>query len=60
VVWFVLGVIDMHVIGGFEFRAIPPVLDLAFHLSGWWLAVAAAGVAVVQRRQRAFPMGVPA
>ncbi len=56
--WFALGVIDMHVLAGFEFRADPPVLDAAFHLSGWWLAVSAAGVAVVQRRHDTIPIGV--
>ena len=55
--WFILGVIDMHVFAGFEFRAAPLVLDTAFHLSGWWLAVAAAGVALVQRRQDIVPIG---
>jgi len=56
-VWFALGVIDMHVFTGFEVRAVPLVLDVAFHLSGWWLAVAAAGVALVQRRQGIVSIG---
>ena len=58
--WFALGVIDMHVFDGFEFRAVPLALDAAFHLSGWWLAVAAAGVALVQRRQDVVPIGAVA
>ena len=58
--WFALGVIDMHVFYGFEFRAVPLALDVAFHLSGWWLAVAAAGVALVQRRQDVVPIGAVA
>ena len=58
--WFALGVVDMHVLTGFEFHAVPFVLDAAFHLSGWWLAVAAAGVAVVQRRQDVTPIGAVA
>ena len=58
--WFALGVIDMHVFDGFEFHAVPLVLDAVFHLSGWWLAVAAAGVAVVQRRQDVTPIGAVA
>jgi hypothetical protein len=56
-VWFALGVIDMHVFGGFEFRAVPLALDAAFHLSGWWLMVAAAGVAVGQRRAAVVSVG---
>ena len=55
-VWFALGAVDMHALGGFEFRAIPVVFDIAFHLSGWWLMVAAAGIAIVQRRQVLLPM----
>jgi hypothetical protein len=55
--WFALGVTDMHVFGGFEFRAVPPALDAAFHLSGWWLIVAAAGVSVAQRRAHIVPVG---
>jgi hypothetical protein len=55
--WFALGVVDMHLLGAFEFRAVPLVLDTAFHLSGWWLMVAAAGVAIVQRRQVMLPVG---
>lgn len=55
--WFALGAVDMHVLGAFEFRAVPLVLDTAFHLSGWWLMVAAAGVAIVQRRQVMLPVG---
>lgn len=58
--WFALGVIDMHVFAGFEFGAGALALDAAFHLSGWWLAVAATGVAVVQRRQDNIPIGVVA
>jgi hypothetical protein len=58
--WFALGVLDMHLFAGFEFDAIPLVLDTAFHLSGWWLAMAAAGVAVVQRRQETLLIGVTA
>ena len=58
--WFALGVVDMHVLTGFEFHAVPLVLDAAFHLSGWWLAVAAAGVAFVQRRQDVVPIGAVA
>lgn len=58
--WFALGVVDMHVLSGFEFQAVPLVLDAAFHLSGWWLAVAAAGVAFVQRRQDVVPIGAAA
>ena len=58
--WFVLGAVDMHVLGGFEFDAVPLALDAAFHLSGAWLAVAAAAVAVAQRRPSALPMGSPA
>jgi len=58
--WFALGVVDMHVLTGFEFHAVPLVLDAAFHLSGWWLAVASAGVALVQRRQDVVPIGVAA
>jgi hypothetical protein len=58
--WFGLGVVDMHVLSGFEFHAVPLVLDAAFHLSGWWLAVAAAGVALVQRRQDVVPIGAVA
>jgi hypothetical protein len=60
VVWFALGLVDMHVITGLEFSAVPLVLDVAFHLSGWWLAVAAAGVALVQRRQDIVPIGAVA
>ena len=55
--WFALGVIDMHVFGAFEFHSVPLVLDAAFHLSGWWLMVAAAGVAVVQRRTQLVVIG---
>ncbi len=55
--WFGLGVIDMHVFSAFEFRTVPLALDLAFHLSGWWLAIAAAGIVVVQRRTDPFPLG---
>ena len=55
--WFALGAVDMHVLGGFEFRSVPLVLDAAFHLSGWWLMVAAAGVVIVQRRQLTLPVG---
>jgi hypothetical protein len=55
--WFGLGVTDMHVLGGFEFRTVPLVVDAAFHLSGWWLLVAAAGVAVAQRRADIVPAG---
>jgi hypothetical protein len=58
--WFVLGAVDMHVLGRFEFDAVPLALDAAFHLSGAWLAVAAAAVAVAQRRPSALPMGSPA
>ena len=58
--WFALGVVDMHVLAAFEFSAVPLALDAAFHLSGWWLAVAAAGVAVEQRRHEAVPIGAPA
>ena len=58
--WFALGVIDMHIFAGFEFRAVPLVFDVAFHLSGWWVAVAAAGVALVQRRQDLVPIGAVA
>ena len=58
--WFALGVVDMHVLTGFEFHAVPLVLDAAFHLSGWWLAVAAAGVAFVQRRQDVVTIGAVA
>jgi len=58
--WFGLGLVDMHAFAGFEFTAVPLVLDVAFHLSGWWLAIAAAGVAVVQRRQEALPIGAAA
>jgi hypothetical protein len=60
VVWFLLGILDMHVFAGFEFRPVPLVLDLAFHLSGWWLAIAAAGIALVQRRQNVIPIGAAA
>ncbi|HUP99817.1 MAG TPA: hypothetical protein VM093_05095 [Aeromicrobium sp.] len=55
--WFALGVTDMHVFGGFEFRAVPLALDAAFHLSGWWLLIAAAGVSVAQRRADIVPAG---
>jgi hypothetical protein len=55
--WFALGAIDMHVFGGFEFRTVPLVLDVAFHLSGWWLAIAAAGIVVVQRSTEVSPLG---
>lgn len=58
--WFVLGLLDMHALAAFEFNAVPLVLDVAFHLSGWWLAIAAAAVAVVQRRQDALPIGATA
>ena len=58
--WFALGVVDMHVVTGFEFHAVPLVLDAAFHLSGWWLAVAATGVAFVQRRQDVVRIGAVA
>ena len=53
--WFALGVIDMHIFAGFEFQAGLLALDAGFHLSGWWLAMAAAGAAVAQRRQGIVP-----
>ncbi len=55
--WFALGAVDMHLLEAFEFRAVPLVLDAAFHLSGWWLIAAAASVAIVQRRQVMLPAG---
>lgn len=58
--WFALGVIDMHLFAGFEFASVPLALDAAFHLSGWWLAIAAAGVAVAQRHEETFPIGATA
>lgn len=58
--WFALGVIDMHLFAGFEFASIPLALDAAFHLSGWWLAISAGGVALVQRREETFPIGATA
>lgn len=60
VLWFALGVIDMHVFAEFKFSSVPLVLDAAFHLSGWWLAVVAAGVTVVQRRQDPILIGAVA
>jgi hypothetical protein len=55
--WFAVGVADMHAFSAFEFRTVPLALDLAFHLSGWWLAIAAAAIVVVQRRTDTFPLG---
>jgi hypothetical protein len=55
--WFALGVVDMHLFAAFEFDSIPLALDAAFHLSGWWLAIPAAGVAVMQRRAETLPIG---
>ena len=55
--WFSLGVVDMHLLGGFEFQAAPVALDAAFHLSGWWLMVAAGAVAALQRRQDTVLLG---
>jgi hypothetical protein len=58
--WFALGVIDMHLFAGFEFDSIPLALDAAFHLSGWWLAISAASVAIVQRRDETLSIGATA
>jgi hypothetical protein len=58
--WFLLGILDMHVLAGFEFRTVPLVLDAAFHLSGWWLAIAATAIVLVQRRQNVIPIGAAA
>ncbi|HJR90247.1 MAG TPA: hypothetical protein VJ782_08850 [Aeromicrobium sp.] len=53
--WFVLGMVDMHVASGVEIPSL--IVDAAFHLSGWWLAVAAAGVLIVERRAETTPLG---
>ena len=53
--WFALGMVDMHVLSGVEIPSL--IVDAAFHLSGWWLAVAAAGVLVVERRAESVPVG---